>query len=101
MDPGVSAGSSRSNLGTQGERLLWTLELFPVALGNGLPPSTELLPCGNLGAVVDIIKVAPKQGLCALWLLPLARQVSLEFPKPMPHLQGERSLALEFFPKPW
>lgn len=99
MDPEVSTGSTRANLGTQGERLLWTL--FPVALGNGLPLSTELLPCGNLGAVADIIKVAPKQGLCTLWLLPLARQVSLEFPKPMPHLQGERGLALEFFPKPW
>lgn len=64
------------------------------------PLSAELLPSGNLGAVADIIKVGPKRGLCALWLLPLARQVSLEFPKLMPHLQGKKVLALEFFPKP-
>lgn len=43
MDPGVSAGSTRANLSTPGERPLWTLELLPVTLGNGFPLSTELL----------------------------------------------------------
>jgi len=60
MDPTISAGSTRANLGTPGEKPLWTLELLPVALGNGLPLSPELLHSGNLGALADIIKVGPK-----------------------------------------
>lgn len=54
LDLGISAGSTRANLGTSG---LWIPGLLPVAFGCGLLQSTEPLLSGSLGAMTDMISI--------------------------------------------